>query len=297
VSSTAHGETRGVVLIVVSTLAYGTLPILVKVAYAAGVAPLPLLAWRYGIAALLIGLLERGPRPAPRTRLALWGLGSLFVCNSIAFFRALETVPASVVSLVLYTYPVIVTLLAAAAGLERLRAKSLGAALAAFGGCALTAGGAPAGQPLSRAGVSWALLAALVYAGYIVLSSRLGRGVSARVLALHLAQAAAVVAAALSLAGPGLALPRSPAAWAIVAVIGVIPTVVAMTAFLAGMSVVGPTRASVLSSLEVLVTLALAYALLGDRLSLVQWGGAALILGTVAWQNLGALRGAARRDR
>jgi drug/metabolite transporter (DMT)-like permease len=297
VNRSAHAERRGLALIVVSTVAYGTLPILVKIAYGAGVAPLPLLAWRYGIAAALIALLERGPRPPLRTRVVLWALGSLFVCNSIAFFRALETVPASIVSLVLYTYPVIVTLLAAALGLERLRAGRLVAALAAFAGCALTAGGAAAGQAPSRAGVAWALLAALLYASYIVLSSRLGAGVPARVLALHLAQAAALLCAGLALAGPGLWLPGSPRAWATVAAIGVVPTVVAMTTFLAGMALVGPTRASVLSSLEVLVTLALAFALLGESLAAPQWAGAALILGAVAWQNLGALRSAARRGR
>jgi drug/metabolite transporter (DMT)-like permease len=297
VTRSAHGEPRGLALIVASTLAYGTLPILGKLAYAAGVLPLPLLAWRYALAASLIALLERGPRLPLRQRLRLWGLGSIFVFNSIAYFRALETVPASVVSLVLYTYPVIVALLAAVSGLERLRARGLLGALAAFGGCALTAGFAPAGEPLSRAGVGWALLAALIYASYIVLSSRLGAGVQARVLALHLAQAAAAICALFALAGPGLWLPASPRAWLTVAAIGVVPTVVAMTTFLAGMALVGPTRASVLSSLEVIVTLVLAFALLGDRLSAPQWAGAALILGAVAWQNLGALRAVgARRD-
>ena len=60
-----------------------------------------------------------------------------------------------------------------------------------------------------------------------------------------------------------------------------------MTTFLAGMALVGPTRASVLSSLEVIVTLVLAFLLLGERLSARQWAGAALILGAVAFQNLG----------
>jgi drug/metabolite transporter (DMT)-like permease len=76
---------------------------------------------------------------------------------------------------------------------------------------------------------------------------------------------------------------------------GVVSTVVAMIAFLAGMALVGPTRASVLSSLEVVVTLVLAFALLGERLTPWQWAGALLILGAVAWQNLGALRALAAR--
>jgi drug/metabolite transporter (DMT)-like permease len=110
------------------------------------------------------------------------------------------------------------------------------------------------------------------------------------VLALHLAQASAVVCVALALASGGLALPLDPRGLLAVAGIGIVSTVVAMTAFLAGMALVGPTRASVLSSLEVIVTLVLAFVLLGERLSPSQWAGAALILGAVAFQNLGVLR-------
>jgi drug/metabolite transporter (DMT)-like permease len=283
-------EARGLALVALSTLAYGVLPILGKAAYAAGVRPLPLLAWRYVIAAVLIALLERGPRPPLRDRLRLWAVGSVFVFNSIAYFRALEQIPASVTALVLYTYPVMVALLAALAGVERLRWRALLAALAAFAGCALTAGGAAAAAPLPPSGIAWALAAALVYASYVVLSSRFGAGVPARVLALHLAQAAALICVGLALADGGLALPLDPRGLLSVAGIGVVSTVVAMTTFLAGMALVGPTRASVLSSLEVLVTLVLALLLLGERLAPWQWAGAALILGAVALQNLGALR-------
>ncbi len=283
-------ETRGLTLIALSTMAYGVLPILGKVAYSAGIGVLPLLAWRYVIAALLIAALERGPRPPLRARLRLWAIGSVFVFNSIAYFRALQEIPASVTALVLYTYPVIVALLAALVGVERLTGRALLAAAGAFAGCALTARGAPPGAPLPLSGVAWALVAALVYASYIVLSSRFGAGVPARVLALHLVQAAAVICVALALADGGLSLPLDPRGLLAVAGIGVVSTVVAMTAFLAGMALVGPTRASVLSSLEVIVTLVLAFLLLGERLGPWQWAGAALILGAVAFQNLGVLR-------
>ena len=298
VTNRPKDEARGLALVACSTLAYGVLPILGKLAYAAGVTPLPLLAWRYAIAAALIAAIDRSPPLPLRTRLRLWAVGGVFVFNSIAYFRALETIPASVTSLVLYTYPVLVALLAGAAGLERLTPRGLLAALAAFVGCALTAGGAPAGERLSTAGVAWALLAAVIYASYIVLSSRFGAGVPARALAMHLSQVAAVVCSGAALWGEGLALPAAPQAWLSVAGIGVVSTVVAMTTFLAGMALVGPTRASVLSSLEVIVTLAFAFLFLGERLAALQWLGALLILGAVAWQNAGALRAlAGRRPR
>jgi drug/metabolite transporter (DMT)-like permease len=289
VTPSSRGEARGLALVALSTVAYGVQPILGKVAYAAGVRPLPLLAWRYLIAAVLLALLDRGPRPPLGERLKLWGIGAVFVFNSIAYFMALDRLPASVTALVLFSYPVIVALLAALAGVDRLTGRSLLAALGAFAGCALTAGGMP-GRELPTAGVLWALAAALVYASYVVLASRFGALVPARTLALHVAQVAALLCMGLALAGGGLALPPDPRAWLSVAGIGVIGTVVAMILFLTGMALVGPTRASLLSSLEVLVTLLLAFALLGERLAPQQWAGAALILAAVAFQNLGLLR-------
>lgn len=296
VSSPGRSELRGLGLVAFSTVAYGLLPIFGKVAYAAGTRPLPLLAWRFVVAALLLALLVRGSRPALRESLRLWALGAVYVFNAVAYFRALETIPASVTSLVLYTYPMMVTLLAALLGLERLTLRSVLAALAAFTGCALTATGAPSGGRLPLSGIAWALGAALVYSSYLVLNSRFASGVPARILALHLAEAAALVSLGLALAGGGLALPADPRAWLSVLGLGVVSTVVATIAFLAGMAVIGPVRASVLSSVEVIVTLTLAATLLGERLSPRQWLGAALILGAVAWQNRAALVSLARRS-
>jgi drug/metabolite transporter (DMT)-like permease len=67
-------------------------------------------------------------------------------------------------------------------------------------------------------------------------------------------------------------------------------TVVPIRAFLAGLSRIGPARAAVVSSLEVLVTIALAAAVLRERIGPRQWAGGALILGGVLLHNLGALR-------
>ena len=283
-------ETRGLALVGLSTLAYGIQPLFGKAAYASGVAPLTLLAWRYLIALVCLQLLERGPRPPLATRLRLWGVGSVFVVNSIAYFKALEALPASVTALLLYSYPVIVALLAALVGVEALTWRSLVAALAAFTGCALTAGGLGLSAGLPVHGVAWALVAAAVYASFVVLSSRFGGEVKARVLVLHLLQVAAVLCVAAALCGPGLALPSEAGAWLSVLGMAVVSTVVSMVAFLAGMAIVGPSRASVLASLEVLVTLVLAFLLLGERLTPAQWGGAVLILGAVAFQNAAALR-------
>jgi drug/metabolite transporter (DMT)-like permease len=274
---------RGLLFILVSTVAYGTMPILAKGAYSHGVLTGALLFWRFLVAAALFALLTRKKPPARRQRFVLWGLGVVFVGNALTYFVALETVPATTVSLVVYTYPVIVMLESALLGLEHLTLRGLVSAVLAFTGCALTAGAALAHGP----GVYYALACAVIYATYIVLSSRFARDVPAETAALHLAQAAAMGFGVIGLARGGLALPASPIAWLLVLAIALVCTVVAMYAFLAGLVRVGPGRAAVLSSLEVVVTLVLAFVFLGERLGPRQWVGAALILGAVVLQNLG----------
>jgi drug/metabolite transporter (DMT)-like permease len=274
-------EAKGLALVLVSALAYGTMPILVKLCYASGIRPAPLLAGRFVIATLLLALLARRAAPPLRDRLRLWGLGLVFVGNALAYFKALETVPAATVALLVYAYPVLVALLSAAVGLESLTLRSLLAAVLAFTGCALTAGGEVAGGP----GVAYALLCAVVYATYIVLGSRFAADVPSETAALHVAQVCAAVYVPWALVD-GHGIPLAPRPFVLVVTLAVVPTVVALRTFLAGLARIGPARSAVLSSVEVLVTMALSLALLGERLPPRQWVGAALILSAVAFQNL-----------
>ena len=154
------------------------MPIFTKLAYGAGVRPSGLLAYRFAIAVALFAVLPRRRFPLTgRQRAALWGLGVAFVINAFGYFKALETAPASMVALVVDTYPVIVALLSALLGFERLTARGLGAAAIAVAGCALTVGGAS--EIRFGSGVLFAFLAAFFYGSYIVLSSRIGAGLPA----------------------------------------------------------------------------------------------------------------------
>ena len=280
-------ELRGLFYVVVSTIAYGSLPILAKLAFATGVRTSGLLAWRFVVACVLFSLLaRRAPALALGTRLTLWGLGVIFVANTVCYFGALQTIPASTASLIFYAYPVIVTLLSAALGLDRLTVRSVAAAIMAVSGCALTAG-AVAGSPR---GIALALATAFIYASYVMLGSRFAAGIPSETVSLHVTQACALIFLPWALLRGGLVLPPVPAAWGIVAVMAVFCTVVPIRAFLAGLARVGPARAAVVSSLEVLVTIGLAAAFLHERIGPRQWIGGALILGGVLLPNLGALR-------
>jgi drug/metabolite transporter (DMT)-like permease len=288
-SARGDEQTRGLALVLLSTLAYGAMPIFAKAAYGAGVTAVTLLAWRFTLATGLFALLAAGHGPAglrPRDHVRLWGIGAVFVVNAMAYFKGLERLPASTTAVLVYTYPVMVTLLSGFLGFDRFTLRGLVSALMAFSGCAFTAGGVQGGGT----GVALVLFSALLYAVYLILGSRFAADLPPAAAASHTAQAAAAICVPWAASQGTVLLPPAPRAWAAVAAIAALSTVVALRALLSGMARIGAVRAAVLSSFEVVVSLVLSALFLGERLGPRQLAGAGLILGAVVLQNLGLLR-------
>jgi len=134
-----------------------------------------------------------------------------------------------------------------------------------------------------RAG--WALILAfgspLLYSVYILAGERVTKGVPTVVssVLVHVGGAITMVAVLL-VAGPRT-LPQSVAAWAVVTAVALLPSMVGISLFLAGLARVGATRAAIMSTVEPAVTVGLAAALLGDRLNVFQGVGAVLVLAAV----------------
>jgi drug/metabolite transporter (DMT)-like permease len=66
--------------------------------------------------------------------------------------------------------------------------------------------------------------------------------------------------------------------WLWLGLIGIVSTALPIATFFAGMARVGPSTASILSTFEPVVTVALAYVAFSERLTVAQLGGAALVL-------------------
>ena len=72
-------------------------------------------------------------------------------------------------------------------------------------------------------------------------------------------------------------------------------TVVAVSAFFAGLRRVGPSEAAILSTFEPVVTVVLAFFVLGERLTPLQLAGGALVLAAVVLLQLPAAAARAAR--
>lgn len=274
-------RTAGVLLVAVSAASFGAMAIFARQAYDGGADIIAVLFLRFLIAAACMALLMRLRRqPWPRGRVlaglvAMGGIG--YVGQSLSFFTALTLASASLVALLLYAYPAIVTVLSAVLFGTRLTPPRIGALVVASAGTALIVGPELSGQP---AGVALGAAAAVIYSAYILAGSRLTpRAGSLPSAAVVMASAAAVYAVVAAAQRPSF--PTTAWSWAAVVAIALVSTVVAITTFFAGMERLGATDASTLSTIEPVVTVVLAWLVLDERLSAAQGVGAVLVLTAV----------------
>ncbi|WP_420447695.1 DMT family transporter [Candidatus Palauibacter sp.] len=274
--------TRGLLVVFLACLGYGALPIFAKLALAEGVDVLPLLAWRFllgsGLLWIFVAVTGR-PRP-PRARLLSLGLlGLIYASNATFYMLGLDRLPASVATLVLFSYPAMTVLLARLWIGEQLTRRRIAALALTTAGCALTVGtGLGGGDPL---GVGLIVLAVVFLAAWIVRSHGVFADLPPISATATVLSSTAVAISVAGLATGGIGVPLAPAPLLLLGAIGLFSTAIPITAFLIGIQWIGPGRAATAATMEPAVTLALAAAVLGDRLSAGQWMGAALILAGV----------------
>ncbi|WP_269531110.1 DMT family transporter [Chitinimonas sp. BJYL2] len=274
-------RTQGALLILLSAACFGIMPLFGRVAYAAGADAQAVLLLRFGIAAACLAAIMRWRKqPWPRGKLALGllGMGAIgYAGQAFAYFSALQHASASLTALLLYTFPVIVTLMAAVWLHEPLTRRKLAALVLASLGLALTVGDALSG---SATGIAFGLGAALIYSVYIVVGTKL------------MARTSPLAGTALIMAGGALTFgmvglqqvpvwPQALSGWLAIVAIGLLCSVIAALAFFAGLNRVGASEAAMLSTFEPVVTVVLAAVLLEERLTASQWIGGAVIIAAV----------------
>ena len=279
----------GVLLCLASAAAFGAMGIFGKLAYGEGAGVGTLLSVRFAAAAILFWLLVVATGALPRLReasrrdlcsaLALGVAG--YSAQAGCYFAALQRLDASLLSLVLYTFPAIVTVAAIMLGRERASGRSAVALALVSAGLVLVLAGAATGA-LDPLGTALGLGAALVYATYILTSEgvagRLGPLVVSALVCTGAAVTLTLGAVALGDLRPG---DVSPAGFGWLAGLVVVSTVGAVALFFAGLARVGPTTASILSTAEPVTTVLLAFVVFGEALGAVQLAGGALVLGGV----------------
>ena len=282
-------RTSGTVLCLGSAAAFGAMAVIGKLAYDEGATVGTLLAVRFAIASAVFWALVLADGTASEIRAldrrdigAAVALGACaYAAQAGCYFAALERIDAALLSLLVYTSPVIVAVTAIALGRERFSVRRLTALALVSGGLVLVVAGAGTGA-LDPLGAALAVATALIYSAYILVGERVTARMRPRLLSALVCTGATVTltlgSALLGQLDPGA---LSAAGWAWLACIAVVSTVAALGLFFAGLRRVGPTTASILSTVEPLVTAVLAFVVFGEQLTSVQLIGGALVLGAV----------------
>jgi drug/metabolite transporter (DMT)-like permease len=276
----------GPFLCLASAAAFGAMGIFGKLAYAQGATVGTLLSVRFALAAALfwVLLLARHEVAVLRTLARrdvavalLLGAGG-YALQAGAYFAALTRIDASLLSLLVYTFPAMVTAAAIALGRETVDARRMTALSLACGGLVLVVAGAGTGA-LDATGCALGIAAAVVYSAYILVGDGIARRVPPRLLAALVCTGAAATLTAGSLSLGQLRLSAlTLAGWGWLAGLAVVSTVAAISLFFAGLRRVGPTHAAILATVEPLVTVLLAFAAFGETLGAAQLAGGALVL-------------------
>jgi drug/metabolite transporter (DMT)-like permease len=255
-------------------VAFGTMAIFAKFALQRGADPIPLLAVRFFLAAvLLLGFhlvtgRSLGLRSDAARMMLLGGIGYAF--ESTLFFEALQRAPAAVVGLVFYSYPLWTTLMALVVGLEIYRNRIALALITGTLGVSLIF----SVRSSNLAGPLFALAAAVAVSVYLIVVQKASHGVDVFNVALWTAAGAAislsVVAAATQGSLPHNALPYAGA-------LGFI-TAMAFVALYAAIKRIGSSRSSIAMMLEPVTTVLLAAVFLNESLTLRIALGAALVV-------------------
>ncbi len=267
----------GILLIIISAASFGTLAIFGRLLYADGLDTFTLLFLRFSFAALIMALiliLRKEAFPRGKILLRLIGMGALgYVGQSFSYLSAIKYASAGLVALLLYLYPMFVFALSVIVLREKVTWLKVVALILALTGTALTVD--PAGGQLT--GILLAILSAVIYSIYIIVGTNVMKNVSAIQSSLVIFTSAAVVYGMLATVS-GTHLPRTSLGWLGVAGIVLVATVIPVATFLAGLERIGPTNASMLSTLEPVVTVLLAGWLFHERLEMITLVGGALIL-------------------
>jgi drug/metabolite transporter (DMT)-like permease len=277
----ASTERSGIAAALGAAVFLGLTPVLGKIALALGVAPLAVVAWRTGLATLLllipIALLQRRYLyifPAGLLGCGLAGL--LNGAGSILFYMALQRLEASVGQLLFSLYPFFVALWMIVDGQTPSRLTFARIALAIGGVLLLTTFQA---RPSDPVGILMMLGAAALYALHLPINQRVLYEVPPPTVTLYtLIAMTAVVVPAFVVFGRGTMI--TPTAWYPILGLTLVTLLSRLSLFL-GVKQIGGMQTAVLGLAEILVTVSFSGLWLHETLSALQWVGAATLVSSL----------------
>ena len=285
----------GAALILLSGLCWAAYVIMAKIGIEFGLSVVTINTVRLVVGAASIGIYivvfrKFFSKATPATILLLLVLGAVdYGIGGLLYIASMLYIDASLAFLLVYTFPALVVVFSALIDRERLTLRKVLAVIITFIGVALVLEVGGAVREDAWIGVAFVLSSAFIFAVYILICEGLmDRYSSSQLGFLSIAGGALMMLAVIPFTPVRLDLLMDPSSILIIILVSVVGTSLAMILFFMGVKIIGATTASIVTTVEPVFVVLLAWLVLGETLSLLQMAGTALLMFGVALVQVGA---------
>ncbi len=269
----------GVALALLSAITFSGTSITAGVAMQGHAGALSVIAIRFlGAIVVLYALLRVSGvslRLTRRQRIIAISLGILQAAQSYFLYTSFTHIPIALTMIIFYVFPLMVTILSAVMGLERLAWPVGAGLLVAFAGLLLVFNVTEEGFSLT--GARFAVFAAVLWSILVVVVERYIERNDTRPVTLHIQFSAALIFMVMLAVWGDVQLPDTTLGWTGFVMLPVFYAV-AVTSFFAAARIIGSVRTSLIMNAEPVMTLILGLFILGQVLTVPQLVGGALVL-------------------
>jgi len=264
-------KTKGILFIILSAISFGIMPILAKLSYRGGANTYTTLFLRFFFAAIMLlyylkakGISLKLARKQLFFVLIIGVFG--FTLSSVSLFMSYNYISIGMATMIVYTYPAIVTLFSYLFYSEKIYPRKIMSLIISTVGIFILIDRGSASFNLK--GIILAGIAALMYSVYVLgASHKEFRVINSYVLTFYISCASAVMMFIAAITTRNFNMHISFYALVAILLLALISTVVALMAFLEGVRIIGPSKASIFSTIEPIVALILGIIILGEPIS------------------------------
>lgn len=277
-----------------SSAAFGLIPLFSLPLMARGLSPATVLFYRFLIASIVLGILIllRGERlhTSRRNLAKLTGMSLMYALAALLFMQAFKYMPSGVAATLHFSYPVMVMLMMIVFFHERFSSITALAVVLAISGVYLLSGGAQSGSvaDMSMLGLTLALASALCNAVYItsLYAARISN-MTGLVLTFYVMGFGALCSLANSLATNSFQMLQSWQELALAALLALVTAVLSNYTLILAVQRIGSTLAAVMGVLEPVTAVVVGILVFNEPFSLSLVTGLALIAVSVVLVMIG----------
>lgn len=280
------GKTGGIILAAISSLTFGFVPFFSVTLMDAGFSPFEVLAYRWGVATLVllaVGLLMRKSFRVPKGAwLPLLTVSFFCALTAISLLIAYENIASGVASTIHFMYPLFVAAVMMTAFHEPRSWVKIGAIILSLVGAGFLAGGDIRLEDGNvTAGILWAVLSVIAYGTYIVgVRKTAVQNIPTLPLTVYVMGFGAICFTLIGMFSGGVRwVPLTDGfLWANILGIALLGTAVSNITLVAAIKRIGPTLSAILGALEPLTAVVIGVLALSEAFTLRTAAGIILII-------------------